>query len=67
MDAFQLRGKCALVTGAGSGIGEAIARVFALAGARVIVADVNEDTGNQSPELFGANKRNFSLFYKTVC
>lgn len=48
MNAFQLRGKCALVTGAGSGIGEAIARVFASAGARVVVADVNEDTGNQT-------------------
>lgn len=48
MNAFQLRGKCALVTGAGSGIGEAIARVFASAGAHVVVADVNEDTGNQT-------------------
>ena len=48
VNAFQLRGKCALVTGAGSGIGEAIARVFALAGARVIVADLNEDAGNQT-------------------
>lgn len=48
VNAFQLRGKCALVTGAGSGIGEAIARVFALAGARVIVADLNEDAGTQT-------------------
>ena len=37
-----LAGRLALVTGAGSGIGEGIARGFAAAGARVIVADVNE-------------------------
>ena len=37
-----LDGRLALVTGAGSGIGEGIARGFAAAGARVIVADVNE-------------------------
>ena len=36
---FSLKGKTALVTGAGSGIGEAIASTFAHAGARVYVAD----------------------------
>jgi NAD(P)-dependent dehydrogenase (short-subunit alcohol dehydrogenase family) len=37
---FRLDGKRALVTGAGSGIGEAIARLFAKQGAQVIVADL---------------------------
>ena len=36
-----LHGKLALITGAGSGIGEGIARAMADHGARVIVADVN--------------------------
>jgi 2-keto-3-deoxy-L-fuconate dehydrogenase len=36
---FDLSGKFAVVTGAGSGIGEAIARVFADAGAEVFVLD----------------------------
>ncbi len=39
----QLQGRAALVTGAASGIGEAIARAFAAEGARVIVADLNGD------------------------
>lgn len=40
---FRLDGKVALVTGAGSGIGEAIARLFANQGAVVLVADVRSD------------------------
>lgn len=41
---FDLRGKRALVTGAASGIGFAIARAFAKAGAEVIAADRAADT-----------------------
>ena len=37
----RLQGKVALVTGAGSGIGEATAKRFAEEGARVVVADLN--------------------------
>lgn len=43
MTKFTLDGKVAVVTGAGSGIGESIARTFAAAGARVHLFDLQED------------------------
>ena len=39
---MRLQGKCAIVTGGGSGFGAGIARKFAAEGARVMVADINE-------------------------
>jgi NAD(P)-dependent dehydrogenase (short-subunit alcohol dehydrogenase family) len=44
---FKLTNKIAVVTGAASGIGEAIARVFAQAGAKVFVGDLKEKEGRQ--------------------
>ena len=38
---MKLEGKAALVTGAASGIGEAIARKYGAAGAKVCVADLD--------------------------
>ena len=40
---MALTGKTAIVTGAGSGFGAGIAREFAAQGARVMVADINEE------------------------
>ncbi len=40
--AFDLSGKVACVTGAASGIGEAVARTFSAAGAAVVLADIDE-------------------------
>jgi NAD(P)-dependent dehydrogenase (short-subunit alcohol dehydrogenase family) len=41
----RLAGKIALVTGAGSGFGAAIATLFAAQGAQVVVADINVEGG----------------------
>jgi NAD(P)-dependent dehydrogenase (short-subunit alcohol dehydrogenase family) len=41
----RLEGKTAIVTGAGRGIGEAIARAFHREGARVVVAEIDPVTG----------------------
>jgi NAD(P)-dependent dehydrogenase (short-subunit alcohol dehydrogenase family) len=47
---FDLGGKVAVVTGAGSGIGEAIARVLAEAAAKVYIAEKNVDAGTAVAE-----------------
>lgn len=41
---MEIQGKVALVTGAGSGIGQATARALRAAGAKLILCDVNEET-----------------------
>lgn len=44
----QLSGKVAIVTGAANGIGRAIARAFAREGAKVVLADVDEEGGEKA-------------------
>lgn len=44
---MSFEGKVALVTGAGSGIGEAIAKELAGLGARIVVADISRDGGTR--------------------
>ena len=44
----KLEGKVAVITGAGSGIGRATARLFASEGAALIIADVDEKGGQET-------------------
>ena len=50
-----LNGKVALVTGAASGIGRATALTFAREGAKLVVADMNEDGGQQTVHMITEN------------
>ena len=51
---MTLANKVALVTGAAQGIGLACAKAFAAEGARVVLADVNEERGREAATGLGA-------------
>ena len=51
---FSLQGKSALVTGAASGFGAEIARVFAREGAKVVIMDLKDDGANKVADEAGA-------------
>jgi 3-oxoacyl-[acyl-carrier protein] reductase len=49
----KLEGKVAIVTGAASGFGRAIAELFALEGARIVAADINGEGVRELAAGFG--------------
>ncbi len=51
----MMEDKAGLVTGAGSGIGRASALALARSGARVMVSDIDEDSGRETTELITAS------------
>ena len=51
---MRLQGKTAIITGAGNGFGEGMAKRFAQEGANVVVADLNGDAANRVASEIGA-------------
>ncbi len=49
-----LDGKVAIITGAASGIGRATAQIFAREGAKLLLADLQEDAGNETAQMIRA-------------
>lgn len=61
---MRLEGKTAIITGAGSGQGKASALLFAEQGAKVVIAEWNEEAGKQvEKEIKDAG--NEAMFFKT--
>ena len=62
---LRLKNKVAIITGSGRGIGKAIALRFSEEGAKVIVDDVNQETGNQTTDLI-QSKGHTAIFTPTA-
>src|SRR5215471_12255782 len=62
--AGRVEGKVALVTGGASGIGRATALTFAREGAKLVVADLNEEGGHQTIHMI-TEKGGEAIFVRT--
>jgi len=63
---MKLMNKVAVITGAGSGIGRTTALLFAKEGAKVVVADLNENGGNKTVEAIKKAEGNAALVLTDV-
>jgi len=64
LDKFSLEGQVGIVTGGGQGLGKAFCRAFAEAGADIVVAEINPETGPVTVEELKALGRR-ALFVQT--
>jgi len=63
---MKLMNKVAVITGSGSGIGRTTALLFAKEGAKVVVADLNENGGNETVDLIKKAEGNAALVLTDV-
>lgn len=61
---MRLKNKVAIITGASQGIGKGIAETFGTEGAKIVIADIDEELGSQTVNEFN-NKGIQSIFQQT--
>ena len=64
LDKFSLAGQVGIVTGGGQGLGKTFCHAFAEAGADIVIAEINDETGPVVAEEIRAKGRQ-SLFVRT--
>ena len=64
---MRIDGKVALVTGAASGIGHAIAKRYVAAGGRVVIADLNLDAASAAARELGDAKTAIAVAMDQTC
>lgn len=63
---MRLQNKVALITGASSGIGKASAHLFAKEGAKVVVADISTEAGEETVKMIRNNGGDATFFHADV-
>ena len=64
LEKFSLKGQTAVVTGGGQGLGKVFCHAFADAGADIVVAEINEETGPETIKEIERKGRK-ALFIRT--